>query len=286
VKIATDLYRVPLGDARVPVLVASTSSRVWFVDQRNQLSSLDTATGAMFTFQLPADAVLRGLAVGLTHVYAVDIAKGRLLEFSIKGEKLTSHPLPVTDVSAMTVAPEGSVWIAMPASSHLLAFRPASGRIEAIDVGVRGSIALAADNGGRLWFSDGRSGIGSYDREAGKVAQLGWPGGPATPTVLLPDAQGRVWAGTATGDVYVLSSGVATLTARVGRPISAFALDASGQAWYLAPAMQQTGFVYGPVRGGAARLVPGPASSLALGPTGRAWLADPSGGFYVGTEAR
>ena len=286
VPLSADLSRMPLADGRVPVLVASTQGRVWFVDQRNQLAALDTTSGAVFTFPLPADAIVRGLAVGLTHVYAVDIGRGRLFELSIRDEKLSSYPLPVTDVSAITVAPEGTVWIAMPASSHILAFRPVGGRIEAIDVGVRGSVALAADIGGRLWFSDGRNGIGSYDRQAGKVAQLSWPGGPATPTVLLPDSQGRVWAGTATGDVHSISSGVATLTAQVGRPISAFALDAAGHAWYLAPALQQTGFVYGPVRGGGVRLVPGAATSLALGSTGRAWLADPSGGFYVGEAAR
>ena len=286
VRVAPDLYRVPLGEGRVPVLVASTQSRVWFVDQRNRLASLDTTTGAVFTFQLPPDAVLRGLAAGLTHVYTVDIAKGRLFELAITSEKLSSYPLPATDVSAIAIAPEGTVWIAMPASSNVLAFYPSGGRLEVVDVGIRGAVALAADIGGRLWFSDGRNGIGSYDRIAGRVVQISWPGGPATPTVLLPDAQGRVWAGTAIGDVYVLSSGVATLAARAGRPISAFAVDASGRAWYLAPAVQQAGFVYGPVQGGDTRSVPGPASSLAIGPSGRAWLADPSGGFYLGTEAR
>lgn len=284
VRVGTDLYRVALEGARVPVLVASTPSRVWFIDQRNQLAALDTATGVTYTVaQLPRDAIVRALAVGLTHVYAVDISKGRLFELSIATERLTSHPLPVTDVSALTVAPEGTVWVAMPGTSNLLAFHPAERRVESVDVGVRGAVALAADTGGRLWFSDGKYAIGSFDRFANRVAQLVWPG-IRTPSVLMADDRGQVWAGTAHGEVYLLSVGLSTLVTNVGRPVTAFALDSGGQPWYLAPAMGQTGFVYGPVRGAPPSLVPGPATSLGLSPGGRAWLADPAGGFYLGAE--
>ena len=283
--VAVDLYRLPLADGRVPTLVATSAGRIWFVDQRNQLVSVDTATGATFTVApFPGDARIGALAAGLADVYAVDTNKSRLFRFALKGERLTAHQLPFTGVSALTVAPDGTAWLAMPGTSLLLAFEPGSSRVEAIDIGVRGAIALAADIGGRVWFSDGGSHIGSYDRFANTVAQLAWPGGPTTPSVFLADTGGRVWAGTATGDIYFLTSGVANVAARVGRPISAFALDPStGQPWYLAPALQQAGFVYAPVRGSQpARLVPGPASSLAIAVSGRAWLTDPSGGFYIG----
>ncbi|MBA2768571.1 MAG: hypothetical protein H0U35_05475 [Sporichthyaceae bacterium] len=284
-RVAPDLYRLPLGDARLPVLVASTESRVWFVDQRNQLAALDTSSGAIFTVaQLPRDAILRGLAVGRTHVYAVDIAKGRLFGFATNGEPLTPHPLAVTDVSAMTVAPDGTVWIAMRDSSQLLAFRPSAKRVELLDVGVRGSVTLAVESGGRLWFSNGATGIGWYEPQSGRLRQLVWPA-PHAPGVLAADPFGQVWAGTATGDVYFLRDGIAGLVARVGRPITALAFDPSGQAWYLAPAVGAAGFAYAPVNGPSlARLVPGPAATLTFNWAWRPWLADPAGGFYLGTE--
>ena len=287
VRVAADLYRLPLADGRVPTLVASSAGRMWLVDQRNQLASVDTATGATFTVApFPSDARIGALAAGLAEVYAVDTSKSRLFRFALKGERLTSHQLPFTDVSALTVAPDGTAWLAMPGTSILLAFSPNGDRVEAIDIGVRGAVALAADIGGRLWFSDGRAGIGSYDVRAAKLVQLYWPGGPA-PSVLRADGLGQVWAGTATGEIHLLSTSQtgpqAALATRVGRPISALALDPAGQPWYLAPALQQAGFVYGPVRGAQpARLVTGPATGLAITGGWKAWLADPLGGFYIG----
>ncbi|MBA2371011.1 MAG: hypothetical protein H0V71_05125 [Chloroflexi bacterium] len=286
IRVAPDLYRLPLGDSRVPVLVAPSESRVWFVDQRNQLAALDTSTGAIFTVApLPRDAILRGLAAGRTHLYAVDIAKGRLFELAIDSEKLTQHPLGAADVTAMTVAPDGTLWIAMRDSSNLLAFHPGTKHFQLVDVGVRGAVTLAAERGGRLWFSNGGTGIGSYDIGSGRLTLRAWPA-PNAPSVLAADPLGQVWAGTATGDVYSLRDGAAGLVTRVGRPITALAFDPNGQAWYLAPALGAAGFAYAPVDGSRpARLVPGPAASLAFNWAWRSWLADPAGGFYLGTEA-
>ena len=257
---------------------------MWFVNQRDQLAALDTATGAAFTVaQLPRDAALRALAVGRTHVYAVDIAKARLLEVAISTGLVVSHSIPLTDVSSLTVGPDGTVWIAMPGATRLLSFHPADGRVESVDVGVRGAQTLAADTGGRVWFSDGKLGVGSFDRFANRVTLLAWPGIRA-PGVLLADDRGQVWAGSALGEVYLLSAGVATAVARLPGPVTAIALDPQGQPWYLAPALQRGGFVYGPVRGTATTHIPGAATSLVFSPTGRAWLADPAGGFYAGAE--
>jgi anti-sigma factor RsiW len=283
-RVADRVTRVALEAKSAPVLVASTPTRVWFITQRDELAALDTATGTAFTVaQLPRDAALRALAVGRTHVYAVDVAKARLLEVAISNGAVASHALPLTDVSALTVGPDGTVWIAMPGTTRLLAFHPADARVESVDVGIRGAVALAADTGGRVWFSDGKLGVGSFDRFANRVAHLAWPGIRA-PGVLLADDRGQVWAGSALGEVHLLSAGVATGVARVSGPIAAIALDPQGQPWYLAPALQRGGFVYGPVRGVSSTYVPGAAISLGFSPSWRAWLADPAGGFYVGAE--
>ena len=286
VRVATDLYRAPIGDGRVPVLAASGADRIWFLDERNQLTAINPETGASFIVaQLPRDAAIRGIAVGLTHAYLIDVSKSRLFEFTLASEVLTSYHLPVTDISAITVAPEGTVWVAMPGSSHLLAFDRRTGRFQAIDIRVRGAVALAADAGGRLWFSDGVAKVGAYDASEAKVFEVAWPG-RAAPSVLLADRVGRVWAGTARGEIYLMSGGLATAVASVGNPVSVLALDPSGRPWYLAPALQVAGFVFGPAdRSQAARSVSGPAISLGFGRSGNAWLADPSGAFYIGVEA-
>ena len=288
VRVSEGVSRLGLQGDRMPLLVASTQSRVWFVDQLNQLSVLHTATGATFTVaQLPRDAALRALAAGRSHVYAVDVAKGRLFQLTIASEVVATHVLPLTDVSALTVGPDGTAWIAMPGTSRLLSFDPAAQRVESVDVGVRGAVALAADIGGRVWFSDGRLGVGSFDRFANRVSQLDWPGIRA-PGVLLADDRGRVWAGSALGEVHLLSAGVVTALARLPGPVGALALGPDGEAWYLAPALQRPGFVYGPVRAGSGGggYVPGAATSLAVSAASVAWLADPAGGFYIAEGGR
>jgi hypothetical protein len=46
-----------------------------------------------------------------------------------------------------------------------------------------------------------------------------------------------------------------------------------------------SGYIYAPADGSLApRSVSGPALSLSFNPLGRAFLADPRGGFYMSTE--
>jgi len=70
------------------------------------------------------------------------------------------------------------------------------------------------------------------------------------------------------------------------RPVTAFAPDQGGRAWYLAQLPTGlSGYAYGPADGSKApKSVAGPAQSLSFNAIGRAFLADPRGGFYMSIE--
>ena len=69
-------------------------------------------------------------------------------------------------------------------------------------------------------------------------------------------------------------------------PVTAFAPDQAGRAWYLAQLPSGlAGFAYGPADNSRApQSVSGPAQSLNFSAIGRAFLADPRGGFYMSIE--
>jgi len=283
IEVGDDFYRLPLPLERAPVLAARNESHLWFIDRTNGLNALDLEKGTVFRVaQLPFDASVRALAAGPVFVYAADIAKSRVWIFEVKGERLSSAPLPAVDISATAVAPGGTVWMTMPASGQLLSMGPISHRLATVNVGLIGISALAVDRFGRVWFASGAQ-LGYYDTELRRTVRLTWPGGSIQ--TLLVDGGDVVWAGTAQGEVWSVNDGLITRAAALGSPVTALTLDASGQIWYLAPGTR--GFRYGQVSADPVeRTVPGPAIGLALNSEGRAWLPDPLGGLFLGLGGR
>jgi streptogramin lyase len=284
--IKPDLYRLSL-QGRIPVLTAASPTRVWFIDAKNGLGSVDMATGEIYTFvPLPRDAEITALAVGATSVYAADGKTGRLFAFDIATERLASRQLPFLHGGiVMTVAPDGRLWLGMDDSAQLLSFDPITNRTEVVDTQMSGVVAIAIDNFARVWSSDGKRTLGSYDLRTGKVTQVPFPGTGAA-RALLPDPSGSIWLGTTAGEVFSVRDGVPSLVAMTGRPISRLALDTVGVAWYLTPSSSGPGFIFGAIASSAdPRVIEGPAASLDFSIARAAWIADPSGGFYVAPEA-
>jgi hypothetical protein len=165
-----------------------------------------------------------------------------------------------------------------------MSFDPRTNRVETVNTGLTGIAALAMDNAARLWFIDGDHLLGSYDLRNGLLTQVRLPGRGAA-RALLPDPTGTVWVGTTAGEVISVRDGSYDIVASTGRPIARLTLDLRGIAWYLTPSSGQLGFTYASLDGRASRVIPGPATSLDFGLGGVAWIADPSGGFYVAPEA-
>ena len=146
--------------------------------------------------------------------------------------------------------------------------------------------ALTIDGGGRIYYADdGRGTVGTFDPKTSRLNEVPFTRAGKT-TALLVDSTSTLWVGTSAGEIYSVRGGRAKLTVSLQRPVTAFAPDQGGRAWYLAQLPSGlAGFAYGPAdntRG--PRSVSGPALSLNFNAIGRAFLADPRGGFYMSIE--
>ena len=285
--VGLDLYHVSAG-GRVPLLVAATPLKVWFLDTANWLNAINVVTGEVFSIApLPKDAEISAIAVGADAVYAADGHNSRLFTLDLRTEHLTFRSLPfIGEHTLMQVAPDGRIWFAAEDQSQLTSYDPHGKRVEIVDTGMSGVAAIAVDDLGRVWFTDGDRTLASYDQRSGVLERMRlFSKGAAR--VLLPDPSGSIWVGTTAGEVISVRGGVQLMPLVAARPISALALDSKGVTWYLTPARAgQEGFVVGRVYGGADSFaVPGAATSLAFTVGGRIWLADAAGGFYLSTDA-
>jgi len=276
------------ADGRVPVLVAATPLKVWFLDSANWLNAINVITGEVFAIApLPKDAQISALAVGAEAVYAADGRNSRLFTLDLKSEHLSARSLPfIGDHTLMSVAGDGRIWFAADDQNQLISYDPHGKRQELIETGMNGVAAMALDDFSRVWFTDGDRSLASYDLRTGLLVRMRLSSKGAA-RVLLPDPSGSIWVGTTAGEVISVRDGVQLIPLVASRPITSLALDSKGVTWYLTPASEgRVGFVMGRVYSGDEPVaVPGPATSFSFTFGGRIWLADPSGGFYLSTEA-
>jgi streptogramin lyase len=210
-------------------------------------------------------------------IQVVNIARGRIDAYS------TNFPSPI---SAVAVGIDDRLWFGLQNASYLMAFDPRTLRTEAFDLAGAKVSALAIDPQGRIFYADDQRGtVGIVDPRAPKLNEVTFAKSGAT-TALMVDATSTLWVGTSAGEIYSVRGGVAKLTVSLQRPVTAFAADQVGHAWYLAPLPSGlSGYAYGPTDGSQTpRSVSGPALNLTFNPLGRAFLADPQGGVYVSTE--
>jgi hypothetical protein len=114
------------------------------------------------------------------------------------------------------------------------------------------------------------------------VSELRFPrNGPTT--ALIVDRDATIWIATSAGQIYSVRNGAPRLALAMPRPITTLSLDVNGRAWYLAPLPSGLlGFGYATADGvELGGTIAEPASSLDFSALGRAWLADPRGGFFV-----
>src|SRR5213593_1059244 len=227
------MYRFDLvGRGSPNVLRRGRAGHLWFVDSENRLTSLDADTGQTYTIaELPGDARIRSIEVGTSHVYAIDVAASRVYVVALPSETVTPIKLPfVKSSAAVTVTPDDHLWFAV--ADQILTLDPATGLVEAANVGLYTVGAMAADSSGRVWFTDEtHDTFGLYDRRTHAVTELPLQRKGAV-TSMVVDATGALWAGTDAGELFAIRNGELVGQTFLGRPVLELSLDARGGAWF------------------------------------------------------
>jgi anti-sigma factor RsiW/streptogramin lyase len=287
--LSAGLYNLPLPNGINPQFVAANGSRLWVLDQRNNVSAFDMNTGDLFDIgPLRKGAKVSYWVAGGSYVFGVDAANGEVNVVNaatgrVEGGFATNVLSPV---SAVAVGIDGRLWIGLRDASYMFVFDPKTHVMNGIDLKGARVNALTIDDQGRIFFADDvRGTVGTIDPRTSLLNEVSFSR-PGATTALLVDSTSTLWVGTSTGEIYSVRGGRATLTVSLQRPVSAFAPDQGGHAWYLAQLPSGlAGYAYAPANNSQApRSVTGPAQSLNFSPIGRAFLADPRGGFYMSIE--
>jgi anti-sigma factor RsiW len=286
-RISDPLYRISLK-GQLPILTASSASRVWFLDQANGLNALDIWSGSLYRIaSLPAEARIREMAATESYLFALDSLAGTIYVLSVETERVRAETLaPFRGATALTTDGGSQVWIASGRTPEIFSLDARSKRLEVVDVGIQAEI-LAFDAPRGIWLSDGGKRLVFYDFRSGLATELGGLRSSGSARSLLPDPSGTLWVGTTAGEVLSVRARTQETVVLADRPITSLALDSGGSVWYVAPSRAAADrFVYAPASAGSSeRMLPGPATSFTFNPAWRAWLADPFGGFYLAIES-
>jgi len=169
---------------------------------------------------------------------------------------------------------------------YLLSFDPKSGEVSSFDLGPARISMLTIDSLGRILYADDtRHTAGTIDPKAQILNEVKVPARGLT-TSLVVDSSSTLWVGTTAGEIYQVRGGRASLALSLRVPVTTLSLDQGGHVWYLAPLPSGTfGYALAPLEDSSAGSeVNGPVASLDFSALGRAWLADPRGGFFVSRE--
>jgi streptogramin lyase len=246
-------------------------------------------TGDLFNIgPLRKGAKVSYWVAGGSYVYGIDAANGEVNIVDTVGHRVVGGFATnvLSPVSAVAVGIDGRLWIGMRDASYLFVFDPKTQLMNGFDLAGARISALTIDGQGRIYYADDARGtVGTFDPGNSKVNEVPFARGGAT-TALLVDSTSTLWVGTNTGEIYSVRGSKGTLTLSLQRPVTAFAPDQAGRAWYLAQLPTGlSGYAFGPADGSKGpRSVAGPAQSLNFNAIGRAFLADPRGGFYMSIE--
>jgi DNA-binding beta-propeller fold protein YncE len=287
--LSAGVYNLPLPNGIQPQFVAANGSRLWLLDQLNNVSAFDMNTGDLFNIgPLRKGAKVDYWVSGGSYVFGVDATNGEVNVVNTARERVEGGFATnvLSPVSAVAAGIDGRLWIGLRNAPYLFVFDPRTQRMDSLDLAGTRVSALTVDPQGRLFYADDNRGtVGTFDPRTLKLNEVPFARNGVT-TALLVDASSTLWIGTSKGEIYSVRGGAAKLTVSLQRPVSAFAPDQGGKAWYLAPLPSGlAGYAYAPADNSQApRSVSGPAQSLNFSPIGRAFLADPRGGFYMSTE--
>ena len=258
------------------------------LNDANEIVTIDMSSGDMFTpLRLPTGAQITQWKAGRSYAYGLDTSAGVLYVINVRQERAEARAIALLKpVISAAVGLDDRLWMAVGGAPYLLAFDPTSGQTSSFDLGLARVSMLAVDGLGRIMYADDtRDTAGVFDPKAQLLSEVRLPPHGAT-TSLVVDSSSTLWVATTAGEIFNVRGGQALLVVSLRRPVSSLSLDQTGHVWYLAPLPTGTiGFGFAALdEGPAGSQVNGPVASLDFSALGRAWLADPRGGFFVSRE--
>src|SRR5207245_1781524 len=185
-----------------PQFVAANGSRLWLLDQSNNVSSFDMNTGDLFDIgPLRQGAKVSYWVAGGSFVYGVDATTGEInvvdtAKRRIEGGFATNVLSPV---SAVAVGVDGRLWVGLRNASYLFVFDPITHRMDSLDLAGTRVSALTVDSQGRLFYADDARGtVGTFDPRTLRLNEVPFAR-DGTTTALLVDSTSTLWIGTSTG---------------------------------------------------------------------------------------
>src|SRR5206468_7218828 len=121
-----NVYNLPLNGIQ-PQFVAANGSRLWLLDQSNNVSSFDMITGDLFDIgPLRKGAKVSYWVAGGSYVYGVNEANGEVNIVDTARERIVGGFATnvLSPVSAVAVGIDGRLWIGMRDASYLFVFDP------------------------------------------------------------------------------------------------------------------------------------------------------------------
>jgi len=177
---STTLYANGLG---APYQMAAGPTGEVYVTDPDSLRLLRVApTGQVsivgsFTGEFPIGVVVDGLGDLLVSTVDTGVAQGRIVRFS--GGQRSTFASDLESAAALTVGPDGDVWVIDPVAAVLRRYDPVGGPKETVDLSALSNLAfemdLAFSPAGDLYLSDGYDAI--YKVVSG-VPQLAYQAGP------------------------------------------------------------------------------------------------------------
>ncbi|MFC4909021.1 hypothetical protein [Actinomadura gamaensis] len=259
-------YAVPRnsqkGTGYPDAMATASDGALWFTDSSTtvpRVGRVDPATGAVSTYEPPADALpnaqITGIAPGADGaMWVATGGAGAILKITATGSAgvLTTFATGLTPYS-VTVGPDQAVWFTDqggqvgrldPATGAVTTFAPPSAPGGYPSLG-----EIVSGKDGKLWFTEPGSGkIGSIDPASGQVSEYDVPTANARPTGLTVRPDGSIWfTESSSSNLGSLdpSSGQITeypLPATLSAPFRVVS-GADGKLWYTAPGRGRIGFV-------------------------------------------
>lgn len=250
------------GTGYPDAIATGSDGALWFTDESSQVARVgrvDASSGAVATFELPADAFAGAQVTGIAPaangaMWLTTGYSGSIVKITASGSAgvLTTFATGLSPYS-VTVGPDQAVWFTSldgqigrldPATGAVTTYAPggAMGGVPSL-----GEIATGKD--GRLWFTEpGNGKIGALDPASGQISEYDVPTANARPTGLTVGADGSIWftesSASNLGKVDP-SSGQITEYPLPGTLSAPFRVTSGsdGKIWYTAPGRGRVGYL-------------------------------------------